>query len=157
MMFTDMGDFKHVIREGSGYQIRQYKLLQHVIVLAWVLISIVVITSTGYLKTGIVLLIISVLLTIASFTPPKVYFDPASKLLTLTNNGLNRKKFTYNLDDFEGFELQSFSIALIPLGCFLYANFKNVSQLKRPAITQSFSKKTLQEVVNELESLNRNM
>ncbi len=152
-----MGDFKHLKREGNGYLINQYKSLQHIIVLVWVVISIIVIFSTGYLKTGIILLIFSLLLTVISFIPPKVCFEPDTKLLTVTNRGLNRKKFSYHLDDFEGFELQTFKIAFIPLGCFLYADFKKVSHLKRPVISQSFSKNTMQELVNELKDLNKYM
>ncbi|HCN51985.1 MAG TPA: hypothetical protein DIT10_23385 [Chryseobacterium sp.] len=148
-----MADFKHIKREGNSYLVNQYKSLQHVIVIAWVLISIVLIFYTSYLKTGIILLIFSLLLTIISFIPPRVCFDPLSKSLTVTNSGLKRTTFTYHFDDFEGFELQTIRMGFIPLGCFLYANFKNVSQLKRPAVSQSFSKKTMQEVVNELEDL----
>lgn len=149
-----MEDFKHIKREGTEYQVRQYLSLQHIIVIAWLLISIIVIISTSYLKTGVVMLIFSLLLTIVSFMPPKVCFDPVSKSLTILNRGLNRRKFTYPLHDFEGFELQTMYIGFIPLGCYLYANFKNVSHFKHPVISQSFSKKTMQEVFNELEDLN---
>lgn len=150
-----MENFKHLKREGTGFQVKQYLSLQHVIVIAWVLISIIVMIKTVYLKTGIIMLIFSLLLTIVSFMPPKVDFDSESKLLTVVNKGLNRKKFTYDLNEFEGFELQTMYIGFIPLGCYLYGNFKNVSHFKRPVISQSFSKKTMQEVVNELEDLNK--
>ncbi|RXM50326.1 MULTISPECIES: hypothetical protein [unclassified Chryseobacterium] len=149
-----MEGFKHVKREGTEYQVKQYLSLQHIIVIAWLLISIAVIISTSYLKTGIIMLIFSLLLTIVSFMPPKVCFDPVSKCLTILNRGLNRRKFTYDLNDFEGFELQTMYIGFIPLGCYLYGSFKNVTHFKRPVISQSFSKKTMQEVVNELEDLN---
>lgn len=148
-----MEDFKHVKREGAEYQVKQYMSLQHIIVIAWLFISIIVIVNTSYLKTGIIMLVFSLLLTIVSFMPPKVCFDPASKCLTILNRGLNRRKFTYDLNDFEGFELQTMFISIIPLGCYLYGNFKSVSRFKRPVISQSFSKKTMQEVVNELEDL----
>lgn len=151
-----MEEFKHLKKEGSGYLVKQYVSLQHIIVLMWVLISILVIMYSSYLKTGIVLLLFSLLLTIVSFIPPKIHFDPGSKLLTVENAGLKRRKFTYNLDEFEGFELQTIGMGIIPLGCFLYANFKNVSGFKRPVISQSFRKKTMQKVVNELEDLNKN-
>jgi c-di-AMP phosphodiesterase-like protein len=150
-----MENLKHLQREGSGYRVKQYKSLQHVIVLAWVIISILLLVFSGYLKTGIVLLVISSLLTMISFIPPRVYFDQESKLLTVANNGLNHRKFTYSLDDFEGFELQTLRIGFIPLGCFLYANFKNVSNFKRPVVSQSFRKRTMQEIVNELEDVNK--
>lgn len=149
-----MEDFKHLKKEGVEYLVKQYLSLQHIIVIAWLLISIIVILNTSYLKTGIVMLIFSLLLTIVSFMPPKVCCDPASKSLTILNRGLNRRKFTYDLNDFEGFELQTMYIGIIPLGCYLYGNFKNISRFKRPVISQSFSKKTMQEVVNELEDLN---
>lgn len=151
-----MGDFKHLKKEGSGYLVKQYASLPQVLVLMWVIISVVVIINTSYLKTGIIMLIFSLMLTVVSFIPPRIHFDGISKQLTVRNTGLNRKTTTYNLDDFEGFELQAFRYAFIPLGCFLYANFKNVSSFKRPVISQSFRKKTMQEVVNELEDLNKN-
>jgi hypothetical protein len=149
-----MEGFKHVKKEGPNYLVKQYMGLQHLIGLAWVCISILLITNTGYLKTGIVLLIFSLLLTIVSFIPPKIIFDSTNQLLTITNSGLNRKKFIYNMDDFEGFELQTFRMGFLPLGCYLYADFNNVSKLKRPLISQSFSKKKMQEIVNELEDVN---
>lgn len=149
-----MGDFKHLKKEGTGYQVKQYFSLQHSIMIAWVLISIIVIVNTSYLKTGIILLIFSLLLTIVLFMPSNITFDPVLKLLTISNRGLNRKKFTYDLNDFGGFELQTMYIGFIPLGCYLYGNFKNVTHFKRPVISQSFSKKTMQEVVNELEDVN---
>ncbi|SEH39759.1 hypothetical protein [Chryseobacterium culicis] len=67
-----MNDFKHLKKEGSGYQVKQYMAFQHIIVVAWVCISVFLIINTSYLKTGIVLLIFSLLLTIVSFIPPKV-------------------------------------------------------------------------------------
>ncbi|MFS4430624.1 hypothetical protein [Chryseobacterium sp. S90] len=149
-----MEDFKHLKKEGAGYQVKQYVAFQHIIVVAWVCISGVILINTSYLKTGIFLLIFSLLLTIISFIPSKVNFDPENKLLTVINSGLNRKEFLYRLEDFEGFELQTFRLAFIPLGCYLYANFKNVSNLKRPLISQSFSKKMMQEITNELEDVN---
>ncbi|MBP2619371.1 hypothetical protein [Chryseobacterium jejuense] len=149
-----MEEFKHVKREGTEYFVKQYLSLQHIIVIAWLLISIIVLVNTSYLKTGIIMLIFSLLLTIVSFMPPSVCFDPVSKCLTLLNRGLNRRKFIYDLNDFEGFELRTMYIGIIPLGCYLYGNFKNVSHFKRPVISQSFTKKTMQEVVNELEDLN---
>lgn len=148
-----MEEFKHLKKEGSGYVVKQYISLQHIIVVMWILISILVMVYSSYLKTGIVLLLFSLLLTIIAFIPPRVHFDPESKLLTVVNTGLKRRQFTYNLDEFEGFELQTIGMGIIPLGCFLYVNFKNVSGFKRPVISQSFSKKTMQEVVNELEDL----
>ena len=148
-----MADFKHLEREGNSYLVKQYKSFQHLIVVVWVLISTVLVFYTSYLKTGIILLIFSLLLTIISFIPPRVCFDPLSRSLTVTNSGLKRTTFTYHFDDFKGFELQTIRIGFIPLGCFLYANFKNVSHLKRPVVSQSFSKKNMQEVVNELEDL----
>ncbi len=151
-----MEAFKHLKKEGTGYAVRQYLSLQHIIAPAWVIISILVMVYSSYLKTGIVLLLLFLLLTVISFIPPIIHFDPASKLLTVVNAGLKRRKFTYNLDEFEGFELQTIRMGFIPLGCFLYANFKNVSGFKRPVISQSFSKRTMQEVVNELEDLNKN-
>ncbi|MEJ5102199.1 hypothetical protein [Chryseobacterium sp. MYb328] len=150
-----MEGFKHLKREGAGYQVKQYISLQHLIVVIWVLISIIVIVNTSYLKTGIGMLVFSLLLTIISFIPPKIYFDPASQVLTVINTGLVRRKFTYDLNDFEGFELQTIGLSMIPLGCYLYGNFKNISHFKRPVISQSFSKRTMQEVVNELEDLNK--
>lgn len=152
-MLTDMEDFKHVKREGMGYLVKQYWSLQHIIVIAWLLISIIVMVTTSYLKTGIIMFIFSLLLTVVSFMPPEVCFDPVSKRLTILNRGLNRQKFTYDLNDFEGFELHTMYIGMIPLGCYLYGNFKNISHFKRPVVSQSFSKKTMQEVVNELEDL----
>lgn len=149
-----MEDFKHLKREGAGYYVKQYMSLQHIIVIAWLLISVIVMVNTGYLKTGTIMLIFSLLLTIVSFMPPKVCFDPALNSLTILNRGLNHRKFIYDLKDFDGFELQIMYIGFIPLGCYLYGNFKNVSHFKRPVISQSFSKKIMQEVVNELEDLN---
>ncbi|WP_079240604.1 hypothetical protein [Chryseobacterium indologenes] len=148
-----MEGFKHLKKKGTEYEVKQYMALQHIIGIAWVCISMLLITNTGYMKTGIVLLIFSLLLTIVSFIPPKVNFDTENKTLTVANNGLNRKIFIYNLDDFEGFELQTFQLGFIPLGCYLYANFKNVSQFKRPVISQSFSKRIIQEITNELEDI----
>ncbi|MDN3694636.1 hypothetical protein QWZ06_21370 [Chryseobacterium tructae] len=149
-----MEDFKHLKKEGTGYRVRQYLSLQHVIVIAWVLISVIVIVNTSYLKTGIIMLIFSGLLTLVSFMPPKVYFDPVLKSLTIANTGLNRRKFTYDFKDFEGYELQTIRMGFIPLGYYLYGNFTNVSHFKRPVVSQSFSKKIMQEVVNELDDLN---
>lgn len=151
-----MREFKHLKREGTGYLVKQYRSLPHIIVLMWVLISILVLMYSSYQKTGIILLLFSLLLTIISFIPPRVYFDPASELLTVANTGLKRRALTYNLHEFEGFELQTIRMGIIPLGCFLYASFKNVSDFKRPVISQSFRKKTMQEIVNELEDLNKN-
>ncbi|MFS4472121.1 hypothetical protein [Chryseobacterium sp. T20] len=148
-----MEGFKHVKKEGSNYVVKQYMALQHIIGIAWVGISILLITYTDYLKTGIVLLIFSLLITIVSFIPPKVNFDMENQLLTVTNSGLNRKRFIFNLNDFEGFELQTFRMGFLPLGCYLYANFKNVSKLKRPLVSQSFTQKKMQEIVNELEDI----
>lgn len=51
---------------------KQYPLLQYIIVIAWVLISIIVILNTIYLKTGIIILVFSMLLTIIFFMPPKI-------------------------------------------------------------------------------------
>lgn len=150
-----MEDFKHLQKEGTAYQVKQYLSLQHIIAIIWVLISIAVMGNTIYLKTGIIMLIFSLLLLIASFIPPKIYFDPASNLLSVVNRGLNRRKFMYDLKDFEGFELQTMYVLFIPLGCYLYANFKNISRFKRPVISQSFSKRTMQEIVNELEDINK--
>ncbi|KAA2217771.1 hypothetical protein [Chryseobacterium sediminis] len=150
-----MEDFKHIKRESSGYGVKQYIAFQYIIGVAWICISILLIINTSYLKTGIVLLIFSILLTIVSFIPPKVNFDPENQLLIVTHNGLNRKKFIYRLEDFAGFELQTFRLGFIPLGCYLYANFKNVSHFKRPVISQSFSKRKMQEITNELEDINK--
>ncbi|WP_347217996.1 hypothetical protein [Chryseobacterium sp.] len=150
-----MEGFKHLKREGPGYQVKQYISLQHLIVVIWVLISIIVIVKTSYLKIGVIMLIFSLLLTVISFIPPKIYFDPASQVLTVINAGLVRRKFIYDLNDCEGFELQTIGLGFIPLGCYLYGNFKNISHFKRPVISQSFSKKTMQEVVNELEDLHK--
>jgi len=149
-----MNDFKHLKKEGSEYQVKQYIAFQHVIVVAWVCISVFLIINTNYLKTGIALLIFSLLLSIVSFIPPKINFDAQNHLLTVTNSGLVRKKFIYKMEDFEGFEVHAFRVGFIPIGCYLYANFKNVSNLKRPLISQSFSKKIIQEITNELEDLN---
>lgn len=149
-----MNDFKHLKQEGSGYQVKQYISFQHVIVAAWVCISVFLIINTNYLKTGIVLLIFSLLLTIVSFIPPKVNFDTQNQLLTVMNSGLVRKKFIYKMEDFEGFEVHAFRVGFIPIGCYLYANFKNVSNFKRPLISQSFSKRMMQEITNELEDVN---
>ncbi len=149
-----MEDFKHLKKEGTGYQVKQYLSLQHIVMVAWLLISIIVIINTSYLKTGIIMLIFSALLTIVSFMPPNVCFDPMSKSLIITHTGLNRRKFTYDLIDFEGFELQTIRMGFIPLGYYLYGNFKNISHFKRPVISQSFSKKAMQEIVNEWDDLN---
>lgn len=138
-----MEGVKHLEREGTDYIVKQYVSLQHCIVMIWVLISIVVIISTSYLKTGIIMFVFSLLLTIVAFMPPRVSFNFISKSLTVANRGLNRRKFTYDLNDFEGFELQTIRIVIIPLGCFLYADFKNVSHFKRPVISPSFSKKKM--------------
>lgn len=150
-----MEGFKHLEREGTDYIVKQYVSLQHIIVMIWVLISIVVIINTSYLKTGIIMLIFSLLLTFVAFMPPRVSFNFISKNLTVINRGLNRRKFTYELNDFEGFGLQTIRFAIIPLGCFLYADFKNVSHFKRPVISQSFSKKKMQQIINELEDLKK--
>lgn len=152
-----MGNFKHLRKENDGYLVKQYISLPQVLILLWVIISIVLIVYTGYLKTGIVLLILSLILTIISFIPPKIYFDPTSRRLIMKNSGLNHRKAIYDLNEFEGFELQTFRYGIIPLGCSLYANFKNVSGFKRPVVSQSFRKKTMQEVVNELEDLTKTM
>ncbi len=48
-------------------------------------------------------------------------------------------------------------MGFIPLGCFLYADFKNISDFKRPVVSQPFRKRTMQEIVNELEDLNKNI
>ncbi|RLJ23284.1 hypothetical protein CLU97_4519 [Chryseobacterium sp. 7] len=149
-----MNDFKHLKKEGSVYQVKQYMAFQHIIVVAWVCISVFLIINTIYLKTGIILFIFSLLLTIVSFIPPKVNFDIQNQILTVTSSGLNRKEFIYKMEDFEGFELQAFRLGFIPIGCYLYANFKNVSNFKRPLISQSFSKKMMQEITNELEDVN---
>lgn len=67
------------------------------------------------------------------------------------------RKNQYDLKDFEGFELQNFILmGLIPIGSYLYANFKNLPKIKRPAMSQSFGKKRMQEVYNELEELINN-
>lgn len=150
-----MEGFKHLEREGTDYIVKQYVSLQHIIVMIWALISIVVIINTSYLKTGIIMLIFSLLLTFVAFMPSRVSFNFISKNLTVVNRGLNRRKFTYELNDFEGFGLQTIRFAIIPLGCFLYADFKNVSHFKRPVISQSFSKKKMQEIINELEDLKK--
>lgn len=149
-----MNDFKHLKKEGSGYQVKQYMAFQHVIVIVWVCISVFLIINTIYLKTGIVLFIFSLLLTIVSFIPPKVNFDMQNQILTVMSSSLNRKEFIYKMEGFEGFELQAFRVGFIPIGCYLYANFKNVSNFKRPLISQSFSKKMMQEIANELEDVN---
>ncbi|MFZ4931075.1 hypothetical protein [Chryseobacterium sp. Mn2064] len=149
-----MEDFKHLKKEGNSYLVKQYMSLQHLIIAAWVCISVLILIYSSYQKTGVVLLIFFLLLAVVFLRPPKIYFDPVSKLLRVNNSGLNRKKLMYNLDDFEGFELQTFRImGFIPIGCYLYANFKNVSKFKRPLVSQSFSKSTMQEVTNELEDL----
>lgn len=100
------------------------------------------------------MLIFSLLLSIVSFIPPKINFDAQNQLLTVMNSGLVRKKFIYKMENFEGFEVHAFRVGFIPIGCYLYANFKNVSNLKRPLISQSFSKKIIQEITNELEDVN---
>lgn len=149
-----MNDCKHLKKEGSVYQVKQYMAFQHIIVVAWVCISVFLIINTIYLKTGIILFLFSLLLTIVSFIPPKVNFDIQNQILTVTSSGLNRKEFIYKMEDFEGFEVQAFRVGFIPIGCYLYANFKNVSNFKRPLISQSFSKKMMQEITNELEDVN---
>ncbi|MGH1520502.1 hypothetical protein [Chryseobacterium sp. JK1] len=79
-----------------------------------------------------------------------------SRLLTASNGGLNRKKFIYSLGDLKGFELQTFRMmGFIPIVCYLYANFRNTSGLKRPLIVQSFRKSTMQEVTNEIEDVKK--
>ena len=150
-----MENFKHLKKENECYWVKQYISFPQILILLWVFISIIVILYTGYLKTGIVILIFSLILTVISFIPPKIYFDPISKQLIIKNSGLNSRKGIYNLTEFEGFELQTFRYGIIPLGCNLYANFKNVSRFKRPVVSQSFRKKTMQEVVNELEDINK--
>jgi hypothetical protein len=54
--------YKHLKKDGTGYLVKQYPSLQHVIVLAWVLIGLVLIINTSYFKTGIVIFVLSLLL-----------------------------------------------------------------------------------------------
>ena len=149
-----MSDYKHLKKDGTGYLVKQYPSLQHVIVLAWVLIGLVLIINTSYFKTGIVIFILSLLLAILTFRGPRVYVDPYAKIITV-KHGFRQNQ--YDLKDFEGFELQSFvMMGFIPIGSYLYANFKDVPKIKRPAMSQSFGKKRMQEVYNELEELINN-
>ncbi|WP_407483311.1 hypothetical protein [Elizabethkingia meningoseptica] len=147
-----MDEFKHLNKHNSGYLVKQYPSFQHTIVIAWILIAIVIIVKTSYLKTGIVLLVVFSLLTILSFRFPKTCIDKASGFITVNVDDKKRQKH-YRFSDFEGFELQTLYIGFIPLGSFLYANFKNTSKLKRPVISQSFEKKRMQELYNELEQI----
>lgn len=52
-MLTGMESFKHVKREGTEYQVKQYLSLQHIIVMAWLLISIIMIII-GFCLTVVV-------------------------------------------------------------------------------------------------------
>ncbi|CAM3622598.1 hypothetical protein ELOC111193_13925 [Elizabethkingia occulta] len=150
-----MSVYKHLKKDSTGYLVKQYPSLQHVIVLAWLLIGLVLIVNTSYFKTGIVIFVLSLLLTtLLTFRGPRVYIDPYAKIITV-KHGLRKNQ--YDLKDFEGFELQSFvMMGFIPIGSYLYANFKDVPKIKRPAMSQSFGKKRMQEVYNELEELINN-
>ncbi|MCP1251458.1 hypothetical protein NK212_06290 [Elizabethkingia sp. S0634] len=149
-----MSAYKHLKNYGTGYLVKQYPSLQHVIVLAWVLIGLVLITNTSYFKTGIVIFVLSLLLAILTFRGPRVYVDYHAKIITV-KHGFRQNE--YDLKDFEGFEMQSFVLmGFIPIGSYLYANFKDAPKIKRPAMSQSFGKKRMQEVYNELEELINN-
>ncbi|HFK5571271.1 TPA: hypothetical protein ACG0AO_003094 [Elizabethkingia meningoseptica] len=147
-----MDEFKHLNKHSTGYLVKQYPSFQHAIVIAWILIAIVIIIKTSYLKTGIVLLVVFSLLTILAFRFPKICIDKASGFITV-NMGDKKRQKQYSFSDFESFELQTLYIGFIPLGSFLYANFKNTSKIKRPLISQSFGKKRMQELYNELEQI----
>ncbi|AZA79445.1 hypothetical protein EG347_19030 [Chryseobacterium sp. G0186] len=152
-----MENFIHLKKENDGYWVKQYISLPQILMMLWVFISIIVIIYSSHLKTGVVLLILSLIMTVLSFIPPKICFDPVSQRLIVKNTGLSKREVIYDLTEFEGFELQTFRYGFIHLGCYLYANFKNVSGLKRPVVSQSFRKKTMQEVANELEDLRKHI
>ncbi|AIL46920.1 hypothetical protein HZQ11_00600 [Elizabethkingia anophelis] len=149
-----MSAYKHLKNDGSGYLVKQYPSLQHVIILAWVLIGFVLIINTSYFKTGIVIFVLSLLLVILTFRGPRVYVDPYTKIISV-KHGFGQNQ--YDLKDFEGFGIQRFMLmGFIPIGSYLYANFKDLPKIKRPAMSQSFGKKRMQEVYNELEELINN-
>ena len=146
-----MSVYKHLKNDGTGYLVKQYPSLQHIIVLAWVLIGLVLIINTSYFKTGIAIFVLSLLLAILTFRGPRVYVDSHTKIITV-KHGFRHNQ--YDLKYFEGLELQSFMLmSFIPIGSYLYANFKDVPKIKRPVMSQSFGKKRMQEVYNELEEL----
>ena len=149
-----MSVYKHLKKDGTGYLVKQYPSLQHVIVLAWILIGLVLIINTSYFKTGIVIFVLSLLITILTFRGPQIYIDISKEIITV-KHGFRQNQ--YDLKYFEGFELQSFVLmGFIPIGSYLYANFKDVPKIKRPAMSQSFGKKRMQEIYNELEELINN-
>lgn len=146
--------YKHLKNQGTGYLVKQYPSLQHVIVLAWMLIGLALIINTSYFKTGIVIFVLSLLLAILTFRGPQVYIDINKEIITV-KHGFRQNH--YDLRDFKGFDLQSFMLmGFIPIGSYLYANFKDLPKIRRPAMSQSFGKKRMQEIYNELEELINN-
>ncbi|WP_239001262.1 hypothetical protein [Elizabethkingia anophelis] len=102
-----MSAYKHLKNDGTGYLVKQYPSLQHVIILAWVLIGFVLIINTSYFKTGIVIFVLSLLLAILTFRGPRVYVDPHTKIISV-KHGFRHNQ--YDLKDFEGFGITKFYV-----------------------------------------------
>lgn len=146
-------NYKYLIPDGNDYKIKNFISLHHVVVVAWWLTGIAMAVYSTYLKTAIMIIAFtSLILILMLLKSSKNRIIPSEKIINIDTGAWRKGPIKYSFSDFDGFELETVYYLRIPLNTELHGRFISANgKIKRHLLGQSFGKRTMQQLCNELE------
>ena len=149
--------YKYLISDEDTYRLKSSFSLFHAILSAWLFIGIALVYYNSYYKSGLFLIVFNSLILIRMLLrPPKTGIAPHEKIIRINTQVRGRKPLQYHFSDFQGFELQTVYCMRIPVNTELFGCFASNGKNCRHILGQSFSRKRMQHLSNELDEIIKN-
>lgn len=146
--------YKLLLPDGKTYRIKNSVSLLHVILILWLFIGIVIIVYSEYTKTGIsIIAFIWLLVVLIWVRPSKTRILPSEQIIRIDTGVRGKEPLQYHFSDFEGFEIQTVYYMRIPVNTELFVRFNINGSSHRHVLGQSFGRKRMQQLCNELETV----
>lgn len=145
---------QYLIPDGNAYRIKTSVSLVHIILVLWLLIGIALFVYSSYSKTGIcIIAFIALILVLMLTRPSKTRIIPEEKLIKIDTGVRGKAPLQYHFSDFSGFELATVYCLRLPVNTELFARFGRGASSKRHVLGQSFGRKKMQQLSNELAAI----
>ncbi|WP_206541005.1 hypothetical protein [Chryseobacterium angstadtii] len=149
-----MMSYKYLIPDGKAYKITTFVSLAHIILVAWLFIGIATVVYSAYFKTGLSLIAFTVLIIVLMLLrSSKTRLFPEEKMIKIDTGVRGKEPIQYPFSDFSGFELETVYYLRLPINTELFVRFGTGETSKRHVLAQSFGKRKIQQLYNELEEI----
>ncbi|UIR56691.1 hypothetical protein LZQ00_02480 [Sphingobacterium sp. SRCM116780] len=152
-----MKPFLYLIPEAETYKIKRFFSFHHLILCMWMLIGFAILTYSDYTKTGIAIIIITIIsLVFLLLKPSKNRVYPYDNILQVDVPRRGLYQETFDFSQILGFELETISFAHITLGAYLYVKtINNNGKEGKHLLGSSLGKKKMQTLSNELDQISK--